>query len=343
MLNQLSKSWDKFQFGRRQQLAFLEDITNLVDDGVPVNQAIETIAQIAEGVNRKVALSIAVGISSGQSFADSMQEWFARPIIEVIRAGETAGSLSQALKAAIQSYGEHSSAVTSLITALLYPITVLGLASIVLVFVKDSVLSNFLRIRPISVWPPIGQTLYSLANFVQHWWWLVIVMIVIVFIAISRMLATFTGTSRKIIDQIPVLALYREIAAARLMENLGLLLTNGVLLRRAIQTLQQGASPYIAWHLLKMEYRLSGGKENVGDVLDTDLINKNDIIRLRVIAKGKGFDHALLSIGRHAHRRNTKMISITGKILAGILLALGALTAITIVIGIYSIGSILAS
>ena len=101
------------------------------------------------------------------------------------------------------------------------------------------------------------------------------------------------------------------------------------------------ASPYIAWHLFVMDMRLGGGRENIADVFDTGLIQKTDIVRLKVIARGKGFEHALIRLGSHAQEQNQRKITLTGKILGGLLLAVGAGFAAFMVFAIYGVGSFL--
>ena len=64
-----------------------------------------------------------------------------------------------------------------------------------------------------------------------------------------------------------------------------------------------------------------------------------DAIRLRVVAKSKGFEHALISLGRQANRRVSNAIILSGKISGGLLMVFGAFMAVSIVFGIYSVGS----
>jgi type II secretory pathway component PulF len=123
------------------------------------------------------------------------------------------------------------------------------------------------------------------------------------------------------------------------METLGLLLANGIILKRALVIMRLKASHYLQWHIYKMEIRLSGGRENIAEVLDTGLIAKADMLRLRVIAKGKGFEHALLKAGQLAAEHTTKKIEVSSRILGTILLVLGAFWAAFMIFAVYSVGS----
>jgi len=340
------KAWDQrfqsWQFTRKQQQAFLEDMLSLIEDGVPATSAIETIREISFGVNKEVARAIETVIAQGKPLADGLEPWFARPIVEIIRAGEMGGTLTGSLRSAVASFASQTGVIRSLINSLLYPLIVVILAMAVLVFIKDSVLVNFLSIKPLSQWPSLGVTLFNFASDIQSWWWLWLLIMACIAYVMIVVLTHVTGKIRQYVDVMPVLSLYRAFAAARFMETLGLLLANGVVLKKALFILQREASPYLLYHLTKMQYRLSGGHENVAEVLDTDLIQRDDLVRLRVVAKGKGFDQALVSLGRKARERHSRSMELAGKIGGGVLLAVGAFIAATLVLGIYTVGSSIA-
>lgn len=343
MFKQWERQLYRCQFTRSKQQAFLEDLNALVSDGVPANQAVGTLRAITEGVSQKVAQSILDSLSQGKLMADGMIDWFSRSIVEIIRAGELGGALEKTLSSAVNSFREKRSATAAFVNSLLYPLLVFVVACIVLVFLKNSVLMTFAQIKPLTTWPTIGQNLYLLASIAQKAWWALLLLVFAILIGLVKLLSDLTGNVRAQFDRAPIFSLYREIIAARFMETLGLLITNGVVLKNALSVMHRDASAYLSWHLLKMEYRLGAGKENVADVLDTDLIRHEDVLRLRVVAMSKGFDQALVSLGRQARVRNLKKVELLGKVLGGFFLILSALMAGIMVFGIYSVGSTLAA
>lgn len=330
-------------FGRKLQLSFLEDLSSLINDGVPAAQAIETIGHITTGAMREMTEDITRCIAAGKPLADGMIGWFPQTIVEIIRTGEEGGSLAETINASARALGQQSSAMASLLNSTLYPVAVISMALGVSVFIKRSVLGSFENIKPLSTWPDIGQTLYHLASFVESWWWLVLVGLVVGLFLLLNLLRNMTGKARLVIDHIPLIRLYRDTIAARLMETLGLLITNGIVLNRALALMQSKATPYLTWHLGTMELRLSGGRDNIADVLDTGLLSRPNILRLRVIAKGKGFEHALIRLGKQAAERNAKTIMTTGKLVGGVALAAGAGLAAFIIFAIYAVGSFVGS
>jgi type II secretory pathway component PulF len=339
----LNKRLKRLSFTRGQQQAFLEDLSSLIEDGVPASQAIETVALISKGATREVARDILFRISEGRMIADGMEGWFSPAIVEIIRAGEQGGTLSENMAAAARTLTQQSKTFAHLVVSCLYPLVVLVAGLAVSVFMKHTVFENFIAIKPIQQWPADGQSLYYIAGFIEKWWWLVVGALIGITIAVAKLLSTLTGRAREMVDSMHLLSLYRDTAAARFMEMLGLLLTNGVVLKDALRILQTQASNYLLWHLQMMQMRLGGGRENIAEVVDTGLIPQADILRLQVIAKGRGFEHALIRLGKLAAVRNEKTTQTVGKILSGVLLALGAGWAAFMIFAMYGVGSTLAA
>lgn len=335
--------FQKLQFGSKEQQAFLEDVAVLVGDGVTPAYAVEMVGRISKkDVVREVASTISLKIAEGKGLAEGMQGWFSVPVVELVRAGEKGGTLADTLAYAARTLGQSNSVMTSFISGLIYPIVVIIMGCAVCVFVNRTVFKQFLTIKPLSQWPSNGRDLVALSHFIEDWWWIVIVGIFAVIFGMSRLYRDYTGPLRGLIDRLPILSIYRRLVAARFMETLGMLVANGIAFKQAIKIIQYNTTPYLAHHLVQMEYKLGSGKLNIAEVLDTGLIDQGDILRLQAVANAKGVEQALVRLGKHATEQGEKTIKLTGKLLGGILLALGGGLAAFMVMSIYAVGSSLA-
>jgi type II secretory pathway component PulF len=343
LLDSIGQHLKRMQFGNKAQLAFLEDLYVLVNDGIPANRAIEMMAQVTTGLSRDVALSIGQKISEGQPLAEGMRDWFAVNIVEIIRVGEEGGALVETTKSAINTLTQHSGAWGALIKAISYPLMVICLACAIIVYLDNSVFQQFKDIKPIEQWPQAGRDLLTLGSIIQVWWWLVILFIVLFIIGLRIMMANYVGELRSLLDKFPPFSLYRRFVAARFLETLGLLVANGVVFKNALKVMQYQSNPYLTSHLVMMEHLLGMGKGNISDVLDTGLISEADILRLRVMAEVKGFEHGLVRMGVMGSEQNIKIVNLIAKITGGILLTVGAYLIITIVRGIYLTGMAMGS
>lgn len=335
---QFTKGFKRWQFGTKKQLAFLEDFYLLVNDGIPANRAIEMMAQVTTGLTREVAESLSDKIAQGQPLAEGMKEWFAPNVVEIIRVGEAGGALGQTLKSAINTLGQQGAAVGALIGALAYPLMVITIACVIIIYLNTSVFTQFKAIKPMEEWPDAGIQLVALANFIQGWWWIVILSIIAIMIVLKRMMSNYTGEFRPMLDRVPPFSLYRRLSAARLLETLGLLVSNGVVFKSAIKVMQYQANPYMQMHLAQMENLLGKGRSNIADVLGTGLVDDQDLMRLRVMAEVKGFEHGLVRMGVRGTEQATDTMKLIAKISGGLLLAVGGLMIIMIIRGIFLTG-----
>jgi type II secretory pathway component PulF len=334
----IASSFKRMQFGAKPQLSFLEDLYVLVNDGIPPNRAIDMLTQVTTGISKEVAMSIAKRIGEGQPLADGMREWFSPNIVEIIRVGEEGGALAETMRSGIKTLSQSSSTMGAFIGAIVYPGMVCVMAAAIIVYLNSSVFIQFRAIKPVEEWPEAGRTLVSVANLITSWWWAVILALVAFILIVRFIMANYTGELRPVLDKVPPFSFYRQICAARTMETLGLLVASGVVFKGAIKVMQYQANPYVSSHLAMMEHLLSKGKGNIADVLSTGLIRKEDVLRLRVMAEVKGFEHGLVRMGVHGAEETTKTLKFVGKMFGGALLGVGAYLIITIIRGIYLTG-----
>ncbi len=336
--NNILQSLKRLRFGGKLQLAFLEDIYTLINDGIPANRAIEMLAQVSTGINREVALSIGQKISEGQPLAEGMRDWFALNIVEIIRVGEEGGALTETIRSAINTLTQRSSTLSAFVGAISYPLVVIIMACAISIYLNKTIFVQFMQIKPIEQWPDSGRSFVHMANLIQNWWWLVLISIITVILILRYIMLNYVGELRPLLDQIPPFNLYRRFVASRFLETLGLLVSNGVVFKSAIKVMQYQANPYMVSHLVMMEHLLSIGKGNLADVLETGLISHSDILRLRVMAEVKGFEHGLVRMGVKGSEDNMKTVKMIAKITGAALLVVGAVLVIIIVRGIYLTG-----
>jgi len=330
--------WKRFRFGTKAQLAFLEDFYLLINDGIPANRAIEMMADATTGLTREVALSIGQKISEGQPLAEGMRDWFNINVVEVVRVGEQGGALVETVKSAVNTLGRSSGAMGSFIAAVAYPVIVIVMACGIILYLDKSVFVQFAAIKPVEQWPQAGRDLLATAAFIRYWWWICLLGAVIFVWVMMKIMSDYIGEFRPILDKIPPFSLYKKFVAARFMETIGLLVANGIVFKNALKVMQYRAVPYITSHLVNMEHLLSTGKGNIADILMTGLIEEKDVLRLRIMAEVKGFEHGLIRMGVRGAENSVKTLKTISKIVGGLLMVMGAYLIIVIIKGIYMTG-----
>lgn len=331
-------AFKRWQFGNKAQLGFLEDLYLLINDGIPANRAVEMMAQVTTGLTREVAVALSDKIAQGQPLAEGMKDWFSMNVVEIIRVGEAGGALAQTLKSAINMLSQQGVAVGAFIGAVSYPLVVISIACGIIVYLNSSVFVQFRAIKPMEQWPAAGQRLVGLADVIQGYWWVVVIAVIVMVVIFRWLLANYVGEFRPILDRFPPFSFYRKLVAARLLETLGLLVANGVVFKAAIKVMQFQANPYLNSHLVRMEHLLSMGKTNIAEVLATGLVGDQDLMRLRVMAEVKGFEHGLIRMGIRGTEQATATLKMISRAIGGVLLIIGGIMIVVIVQGIYLTG-----
>lgn len=337
-LDNLTISIKRWQFTQRKQLAFLEDLYLLINDGIPANRAVEMMSKVSTGLTRDVARALAFKIAQGQPLAEGMKEWFSTNVVEIIRVGEAGGALGQTLKSAINMLAQQGAAYGSFVSAVAYPLFVITMGCAVIIYLNNSVFVQFKTIKPIEQWPDAGRQLVALAHMIETWWWIIIIAFVAIVITLNRLMTNYIGELRPVLDTFPPFSFYKQLVAARLLETLGLLVANGVVFKSAIRVMQYQANPYLNSHLVMMEHLLSLGKTNIADVLRTGLVSESDLMRLRVMAEVKGFEHGLIRMGVRGAEESIQTLKFIARIIGGIFLGIGAILILMIIRGIFMTG-----
>src|SRR3990167_1992708 len=270
----LVKHW---MFGNKAQLAFLEDLHLLINDGIPANRAVDMMSQITEGLTQEVAISLSEKIAQGKPLAEGMQDWFTPNIVEIIRVGESGGALTQTMQSAINALSQRGIAMGAVISAISYPLFVIVMACGVIVYLNSSVFVQFRSIKPIEQWPEAGRRLVTIANGVESWWWFIILLVISLIIIFRKLMTNYVGDFRPLLDNFPPFSFYRRFVAGQFLETLGLLVANGVVFKSAIKVMQYQANPYLESHLAVMERLLAMGRTNIADVLATGLVSNEDL------------------------------------------------------------------
>jgi type II secretory pathway component PulF len=338
LLQKIQTRLDRLRFGTAKQQGFLEDLSALIADGVPPNRAIDMLSEISSGIVRKVALGLSRTIGEGQPLSDGMKFYFGVNVAALVQAGEAGGVLGETIEAAAKEIGKKSGATKAVIGAIMYPTVVNIMGWGVIIYINMTVFQDFLKIRPLSEWPPVGQFFVEYGNFLIYWWWTIFAVIGLIYFVIMQILKRTIGPIRVVLDKFPIFTLFRQVSAAQFMETMGMLVGNGVVFKEALGIIQMSAPIYVGWHVGKMEDLLTQGFENIADVLNTGMIEDESIARLRIVAEAKGFDHALVRLGRFASEKAEGTIRTAAKAFSGVLLLVGGGQIGLIIKAIYSVG-----
>jgi len=111
----------------KERLMFCEELSTLINSGVPLSQSINIIKEQSKGTMRKVTESILSEIEGGQSLAGALEKqskYFSPVFINMVKSGEASGTLDKTLnELAIQVQKDYE-LVSKIRGAMTYPVVI---------------------------------------------------------------------------------------------------------------------------------------------------------------------------------------------------------------------------
>ena len=231
----------------KQLVLFTRQLATLVRAGMPLLRALHTIEeQLDEGVLRDATRRIAEDVEGGVSCSEALARHprvFPEFYVNMIRAGELGGLLDEILQRLAEFLEKQNRLASRVRSALVYPSFVLGAAGLILLLLMLFVVPTF-----ISMFKDLGgalplptRILIAICGLVRHGWWLLAVLGALLVAGYRAAAATTRG--RFLLDGLALRAplfgtLIEGVAVARFARTLGTLLTSGVPILAALETVE---------------------------------------------------------------------------------------------------------
>ena len=112
------------------KMMFCEEISTLINSGVPLSQSIRIIRDQAEkGTMKKIADSLLRGVEGGQSLSGALEresKYFSPVFINMVRAGEAGGTLDKALSDLAVQTQKDAELIAKIKGAMTYPAVIVA-------------------------------------------------------------------------------------------------------------------------------------------------------------------------------------------------------------------------
>ena len=231
-----------FQFGSgsvkpKESAIFFRQFSVMIDAGLPLVQCLEILANNQENLTfKKTLLGVRASVEGGSTLANALRAYpkvFDDLTTNMIEAGETGGILDTILQR-ISQYVEKAVKLRSAIkSALVYPISVIVIALLVVGALLKFVVPIFANLfvgLGVEL-PAATRFVIDLSNFVSKFWWLIFATIALIVVAVKYIRKSDNGryATDKIMLGLPVFGpVLRKIAVARFTRTLGTLISSGV-------------------------------------------------------------------------------------------------------------------
>jgi general secretion pathway protein F len=239
----LSALFKRSALSGNQLALFTSQLGTLLGAGQPLDRALQTLGENSENEEARAMIDrIKDGVRSGTPLSTTLEQQhgvFSRLYVNMVRAGEVSGSLTDTLKR-LAEYLERSRQLrATVINALIYPAILVGMVILTLFILMIFVIPNF---QPIfdelgNKLPWITKVVLFVASTLQNFWWLLALMGFGVFWFVRKQYAV--PESRQQIEKWllslkAIGTLVAKVETARLSRTLGTLIQNGVPLLTAL-------------------------------------------------------------------------------------------------------------
>ena len=228
-----------------QVVQFTQQLATLLGAGQPLDRALQILLDLPESEKAKRMLErVRDQVRGGTPLSDALEAEhgsFSKLYVNMVRAGETGGSLDNTL-ARLGEYLERSRALKgSVINAMIYPAFLVGMVvfslMILLVYVVPQFAPMFADMNV--EMPLITKIVLAVGSTLQSFWWLIIVLIVLGIGWFRRQMADPVARLKideRLLKTRIIGDVTRKIETARLARTLGTLLKNGVPLLTGLAT-----------------------------------------------------------------------------------------------------------
>ncbi len=234
---------------RKKKLAiFCRQFSTMVDAGVSLVRCLDVLGrQTNDPTLRKILADVGERVESGESLSRSMQRHprtFDNLFTGLVRAGEIGGVLEESLQRLSTFLEKEIELKRKVQTALTYPVLVVIAAVGIVLFLVTYIVPEFAKLfKDIGLkdedFPAATKFLIDLsAGLTTRWWMFAIGLAVIV---VSYRLFVSTRFGRRVVDRIrlyiPVFGpLHHKVCMTRFSRTMGTLLTSGVPILQAMET-----------------------------------------------------------------------------------------------------------
>ncbi len=227
----------------KQLTTFTRQLSTLTDAGIPVVQALNILEnQMRPSALKNVIGDVADEVEGGSSLSEGMAKFpkaFDELYCNMVKAGETGGMLDTVLQRLADFREKAAKLKRKVIGALIYPVAVLSIASIIIAVIIWKVIPSFIQMfQELKVeLPAPTRLLLGITKFCQNYWYFILATPICIFVLYKVIVSTSIG--RIVMDwlkfHVPLFGnIMNKSAIARFSRTFGTLIGSGVPILEAL-------------------------------------------------------------------------------------------------------------
>lgn len=305
---QLWLARQSFQSSRQ---TFYEDLAEALEDDEKLTRRIDKLAERAANEHDLLAplFQLWSRRMDDRQFAEALEGTVPRGDLMIIGAAEGAGKLSDGLRFASLVIGATKEMKASLYGAVIGFVFLFSFLCVLLALFSFYGIGLIETLVPPNQWPWAGQLLRDLAQFVTGSGVQALGAFIVAGIVFVWSLPRWRGRIRVGFDRyLPIYTIYRDFQGALFLVSLAALMRNDVSLNRALETLEESASPWLRWHIREVMYRLDYESDQPGKAFATGIFDRKLTWRIIDFSERSNFAKAIEKVGVRSIDAVTKMV-----------------------------------
>jgi general secretion pathway protein F len=290
------RSWAAPKGGHFQLGLFSQELLALVDAGLTLSDAVETLAEKEDRAEAaKILRHILAQLYEGRTFSTALQSHpavFPPLYVASVRASEKTGDLSEALSRYVAYQAQMDAVRKKIVSASIYPVLLVGVGLLVTLFLLGYVVPRFSRI-----YEGLGTDLPVLSKLLLQWGQLLQAhgALVVLAAAAGLALAAYAAARPQARSwamqrawRIPAVgARMRMYQLARFYRTLGMLLRGGIPISQALGMVVELLHPALRAQLQMAGVAISEGR-SVSHAMETHRLTTSVAVRMLRVGEKTG-------------------------------------------------------
>lgn len=254
----------------KDKILFTRQLSTLISAGMPLVQSLKAVGeQVENKALREVVQDIIAQVQGGKPFSEALSSYpkvFNNTYINLVAAGETSGTLDEALERLANQQEKDAAIISKVRGAMIYPaivlVVIVGVMIFLLVTVIPEVESLYSDLG--KELPLLTKILVAVASFITNYWYLAIIFTGLGVYALIRYLRTTHG--RKVRDKVlmktPLFGpIFMKLYMARFSRTSSTLLETGVQMLESLDiTARAINNVYVANSIDEASKKVKNGK-----------------------------------------------------------------------------------
>ena len=334
----------KFEFGADARYKFYKKLSQLLGNGVPLNQAMKQIERISSrkrgGVMSSLYRKWIRNIENGMNFGDCLSQYIPSSEAILLETGANSGRLVEALENTADSIEQQAKVKKAIIGSAAYPMVLVAMLLAALMLSSYQVIPTFEEIIPVEEWQGISYAVAMVAQFVRSYSFLIFVCLGLLILFIAYTMPRWTSKSRITFDNIPPWSLYKMWQGSSFLLAISSMMAAGVKLDEvSLRKISRQSDPYLRQRVQSLVRFITAG-DNLGDALYKSRYKFPDeeiVEDLQIYANLRGFDKNLIWITRTWVESLVEQVNTTMKIVNVVILMMIAVVIGCLIIAFYDV------